>query len=228
MAGGKLLRGAAARAQERDRGRNREQDDAQRKRQSREFMPFEGSECIEIVGDRMQHPALGPGAVGQQDCQSRRALSESPAPRMRFAAPSPDRVRHSRALAERSPAGTRPGKQTNRDDIRRAVRESKDFNLKVTRVVRVQTVNGEAAAMPPNQDLRVTRVVWSRGRANCTAARSPLFTTRNSGAAAPPRGARCRRERAGTVRSRTRAPHPRAPAAPPVRGCATQARRLRR
>ena len=108
MAGGEPVCGARACAQQRDRGRHAKQDDTERERQRGEFMPLKRCECIEIVGKRMQHAALCPGRIGQKGRQSRAALGESPATRMRFAAPSPDRVRHSRALAERSPAGTRP------------------------------------------------------------------------------------------------------------------------
>jgi len=48
--------------------------------------------------------------------------------------------------------GRGPGKQLERDDIRHAGRESNDFNLKATRAVRVQTVNGAAAAMTARPD----------------------------------------------------------------------------
>src|SRR3954454_3011392 len=49
------------------------------------------------------------------------------------------------------PVRDRPGKQTNRDDIRHVVCESNDFTPKVTRAVRVQTVNGAPAALAAGQ-----------------------------------------------------------------------------
>src|SRR3954453_12911804 len=52
------------------------------------------------------------------------------------------------------PVRDRPGKQTNRDDIRHVVCESNDFTPKVTRAVRVQTVNGDPAALAAGQRLR--------------------------------------------------------------------------
>src|SRR4051812_6760763 len=108
-------------------------------------MPLNRRERIEIVGDRMQDAALRKSGKGRKARDSRPAQGEPPAPRMRFAAPFPDRARHSRALAERSPPGQSPVSKTGRDDIRHIVRESNDFNLKVTRAVRVQTVNGRRA-----------------------------------------------------------------------------------
>src|SRR4051812_46155825 len=144
MAGRDLMRQALPGAQQRNGGRDRKHDDTERERERGEFMPLEVPEGSEIVCEWMQQAALRRGGSGQQNYKSGAALGESPVPRLRCAAPFPDRVRHSRALAERSPSGTRPGKQTNRDDIRHVACESNDFTPKVTRAVRVQTVNGES------------------------------------------------------------------------------------
>ena len=61
LAGGEALRGARARAQQRDGGRDREQDDAERERERRELVAVERREGIEIVGDRTErrHLRLG-------------------------------------------------------------------------------------------------------------------------------------------------------------------------
>jgi hypothetical protein len=73
---------------------------------------------------------------------------------MRFAAPFPDRARHSRALAEPSPPGQSPVSKTARDDIRHVVRESNDFTLKASRAVRVQIVNGKLLTLSRIPNLR--------------------------------------------------------------------------
>src|SRR5262245_49892308 len=66
-------------------------------------MPLERYERVEVVRYRKQCAGLRRGGAGQKGCENHAALGESPAPRLRCAAPFPDRVRHSRALAEQFP-----------------------------------------------------------------------------------------------------------------------------
>jgi hypothetical protein len=120
LLGGELLGGAPARAQERDGGRDREQDDAERERQRGDFVPFKRRDRIEIGSDgRKRRVRLGVRRHRQEhdEAEARRAgCCESFAPRMRLvSAPFPDRVRHFRAPARQR---SRPGHGTGISDDR--------------------------------------------------------------------------------------------------------------
>ena len=112
----------------------------------RDLMALERPQGIDVLCNRTERWTFGPCRVRYDCCESCAALGESPVPRMRFAAPFPDRARHSRCPNSRiyrwscEPPASRNG--TTVCLLRGPARESSHFTPNRNLGVCVQIVNG--------------------------------------------------------------------------------------